>query len=200
MVSDLGCEIYQPANTMGFAYAIRNPQAVYFITFAVVEWVDVFTRPRYVDILLNSIRYCQREKGLQVHAWVIMSNHVHLIISAKYPKPDLSDIIRDLKKFTSKQIVSAINDQQEFESRNRWMNWIFQSNGQRNSNNKFIQFWQQDNHPVELDSRSKLTSRLSYLHLNPVRAGYVNEPWHYNYSSACDYMANQKGLLEVTFL
>ena len=57
-------------------YKIRNQQAVHFITFAVVEWVDVFTRKDYRDIVLDSIRFCQQEKGLNLHSWCIMSNHL----------------------------------------------------------------------------------------------------------------------------
>jgi REP element-mobilizing transposase RayT len=87
-------------------YKIRNKEAAHFITFAVVEWVDVFTRKDYWDILLDSIRHCQKEKGLLLHAWCIMSNHVHLIASAL--DNNLSDILRDFKKFTSKQVITAI--------------------------------------------------------------------------------------------
>ena len=74
-------------------YKIRNQAAIHFITFAVVSWIDVFTRKDYRDILLDSIRFCQREKGLVVYSWCIMSNHVHLIVSAR--NNNLSDVLRD---------------------------------------------------------------------------------------------------------
>lgn len=80
-------------------YKIRNQNAIHFITFAVVEWVDVFTRKDYKGILINSLIHCQKEKGLDVHAWVIMSNHVHFILSAKEGFK-LSNILCDFKKFT----------------------------------------------------------------------------------------------------
>src|SRR5882672_8497949 len=83
-------------------YKIRNQAAIHFITFAVVEWIDVFTRKEYRDIVLESIKYCQAEKGLLLHCWCIMSNHLHLIASAK--NNNLSDILRDFKKFTGKQV------------------------------------------------------------------------------------------------
>ncbi len=90
----------------GGGYKIRNKEAIHFITFAVVEWIDVFTRKVYRDLLLDSIRYCQKEKGLILHSWCIMSNHVHLVISARDNNP--SDILRDFKKYTSKKINKAI--------------------------------------------------------------------------------------------
>ena len=88
-------------------YRIRNQQGLHFITFAVVEWVDVFTRQHYRDIVVESLIYCINNKGLQLHAWVIMSNHVHFIVSAQ-ENFKLSDILRDFKKFTAIKIIDAI--------------------------------------------------------------------------------------------
>jgi len=82
-------------------YKIRNQEAIHFITFSVAEGVDVFTRKDYRDIVLNSLKFCQPKKGLLLHCWCIMSNHLHLIISAK--DKNLSDVLRDFKKYTSKQ-------------------------------------------------------------------------------------------------
>ena len=130
-------------------YKIRNPAAIHFITFAVVEWVDVFTRKDYRDIVLDSIRYCQAEKGLVLHSWCIMSNHLHIIVSAK--NNDLSEILRDFKKFTSKQIIEAIINNKH-ESRKDWMLKIFKEEGSKNRRNKNYQFWHQNNQPQELYS------------------------------------------------
>ena len=91
-------------------YKIRNQEAIHFITFAVTEWVDVFTRKDYRDIVIDSLKFCQTEKGLLLHCWCIMSNHLHLIISAK--NKDLSDVLRDFKKYTNKQIITAIQNNQ----------------------------------------------------------------------------------------
>ena len=178
-------------------YRIHDSQEVYFITFAVVEWVDALSRPYYKDILIESLKYCQQNKGLILYAYVIMNNHVHLIASAT-ENCNLSDILRDLKKFTSKKITKAIEDNIQ-ESRKRWMLWIFRSNGQRNSNNETYQFWQQDNHPVCLDNPEMIDQRLDYLHRNPVTEGIVEEPEYYLYSSARDY-AGGKGFLDIVFL
>src|ERR1700743_473171 len=89
-------------------YRIHNSQEIYFITFAVVEWVDALSRRYYKDILLESLKYCQENKGFIIYAYVIMNNHVHLIASAKEDH-NLSDILRDLKKFTSKKLIAEIN-------------------------------------------------------------------------------------------
>jgi len=179
-------------------YKIRNQSAIHFITFAVVEWVDVFTRKEYRDIVLESIRHCQNERGLLVHAWCIMSNHLHLVISAK--NHDLSDILRDFKKFTSKQIIAAIENNQH-ESCSDWMLKIFREEGMKNSRNKNYQFWRQDNQPQELYSAEFVFQKINYIHNNPVEAGIVEKPEHYLYSSAKDYFLTKKcGFLDLVFL
>ena len=153
------------------------------------------SRPIYKDILVNSLKHCQQEKGLIINGWVIMSNHVNLIARCREGF-QLPDTIRDLKKFTSKNVEEAIR-QNRFESRKNWMLWLFKRAGEKNNNNKNFQFWQQDNHPVELYGYETLKQKLNYLHENPVRAGIVYETWHYKYSSAIDYCTNVKGKLEL---
>jgi len=179
-------------------YKIRNQAAIHFIPFAVVEWVDVFTRKDYRDIVLESIRFCQLEKGMLLHSWCIMSNHLHLIISAK--NEDLSDVLRDFKKFTSKQIISAIEANKQ-ESRREWMLRIFKEAGEKNSRNSEYQFWRQDNQPMELCSAAFIFQKMNYIHNNAVEAGIVEKAEDYLYSSARDYKLTKKcGLLDVVFL
>ena len=178
-------------------YKFYNPEGVYFVTMSVVQWVDVFTRPVYKEIVVDSLNYSIQNKGLNIHGWVIMSNHLHLILSARGGSL-LSDILRDFKKFTSKRIVAEIEDNIQ-ESRKNWMLWIFKSAGVKNPNNKNFQFWQQDNHPVELDTNEMIDQRLNYLHENPVKMEFVENPEDFTYSSAKDY-CGEKGLLKIEFL
>ena len=179
-------------------HKIRNKKEVHFITFAVVEWVDVFTRKEYRDILLDSFKYCQKEKGLILNCWCVMSNHVHMIASAK--DENLSDILRDFKKYTSKHIISAIENNSS-ESRRDWMLKIFREQGASNPRNKEYQFWRQDNCPIELYSPKFTVQKIRYIHENPVRAGIVSRPEDYLYSSAMDYRyMENKGLLEIVLL
>lgn len=179
-------------------YRIRNQSSIHFVTFAVTEWVDVFTRKSYVDIVLESLRYCQQKKGLVMNAWCIMSNHVHFIASSSIN--DLSGTLRDFKKFTSRAVVKAI-ESNDGESRRDWMLDLFRKAGRNNSRNQEYQFWRQDNHPVELYSSLFIVQRLNYIHQNPVRAGIVDRPEHYLYSSAIDYYSGEhRGLIDVQFV
>jgi REP element-mobilizing transposase RayT len=182
---------------MSSGYKIRNQQAVHFVTFAVVEWVDVFTRREYAYLVVDSLNYCHREKGLLIHAWCLMPNHLHLILSVK-ESSELSAVIRDFKKFTSSRIIKAIEENPQ-ESRRNWMLWIFRAAGEKNKKNEKYQFWRQDNQPKELVSNAFKDEKLQYVHQNPVEAGLVREAEHYPYTSVVDY-AGGKGLVEVSFL
>ncbi len=96
---------------MGHKYAITDKEGVYFITFATVGWIDVFTRKVYKDILVDNLKYCQEKKGLIIYSWCIMSNHVHLIAVAI--EHNLSDILRDFKSYTAKLLIKAIVENAE---------------------------------------------------------------------------------------
>jgi len=184
---------------MSTKYKFSDKESVYFITSTIVDWVDVFTRDVYRDILLESFRFCQKNKGLQIHAWVLMPNHFHMICSFG-GKNDPGMVIKNIKSFTAIKIIDAIINN-DSESRKNWMLDIFEKNGKTKKSNYRYQFWQHENHPILLDSDEKYFQRLLYLHENPVRAGFVAVPEHWLYSSAVDYYHNaQKGLLEISFL
>ena len=107
---------------MGFAYKIADGGAVYFVTCTVNKWVDILTRRMYTDIVVSSLNHCTINKGLIIYGYVIMSNHVHLLIQAK--EENLSDILRDFKKFTSQTIIRTLEENKN-ESRRNWMLWLF---------------------------------------------------------------------------
>jgi REP element-mobilizing transposase RayT len=116
---------------MASRYKFGDSTKPHFITFSVINWIDVFTRETYKGILVESLAFCIAEKGLILHAWVIMSNHVHLILSAREGfKP--AAIIRDRKKYTSKMIIAAI-ETNIHESRKEWIIWMFKRAGAKNS-------------------------------------------------------------------
>jgi REP element-mobilizing transposase RayT len=174
-------------------HRISNQQGSHFLTFTTVDWIDIFTRRRYRDILIDSLKYCQKHKGLIVNAYVIMSNHVHLIAKTE-PPHSLSDFIRDFKKFTSTTIVKAIKT--EPESRRKWLLDIMAKHAKRSSLHQEYQLWQRGSHPVELHSLFWLAQKVHYIHLNPVRAGWVEYPPHFAYSSALYYETGE-GFLNV---
>lgn len=183
---------------MALKYRIHDQKELYFVTFTVVNWIDVFIRDWYREVIVNSIRFCQLEKGLQVYAWVIMTSHIHMIIGTE-GKMNLEDIIRDMKRHTSGEMRDILKNN-SFESRKEWMLWMFGRAGRKNTNNIDYQFWIQDNHPVQLSTQEMILQRLNYIHNNPVEAGFVTEPHHWKWSSAHDYVGGKQGLVDVILL
>jgi putative transposase len=137
-------------------YKITDQHGLNFVTLTVVNWVDVFIRKSYKDIIIDSLKHCQKEKGLRVYAYVFMSSHIHMIVEATKPEITLSDILRDFKKFTAKKILNEIE-------------------------------------------HGGIAQKIGYIHLNPVKEGWVADAEHYLYSSASNYADNQ-GLLDVSVI
>ena len=168
---------------------------VYFVTDTVVDWVDIFTRPVYKHIIVDSLKYCQQHKGLIIYAWVLMSNHLHAIVGTT-GENTLSDIWRDFKKFTSKEILNTLQTMPN-ESRREWMLNRFEYSGKNDKKIKNYRFWQEGNDAQEVFLNDYFEQKLNYIHYNPVIVEFVNSPEDYRYSSAIDW-AGDKGLLDVT--
>jgi len=169
---------------MPSSYKITDERALYFLTFTVVNWIDAFTRDAFRDIFYESAQFCIKNKGLEIYAYCIMTNHIHLIASTN--KKPLADIVRDLKAYTSRQIRLSL-EEATFESRKKWMMNAFIFRGTYSSNNYDFQFWERGYHPVMLDTNFKIDQRLEYIHQNPVKQGLVVQAQHWLHSSASFY-------------
>lgn len=178
----------------GDRYVIQDQSAVYFLTLTVVNWIDIFTRPVYKDIITDSLNYCIKEKGLTVHAWVIMTNHIHLVAHVN-SKIGMSGFLRDFKKFTSKSILTEI--QSINESRREWLLDKFSFEARRTGRAPNYKLWTDDNHAIDITNNGiDIWSKIHYIHENPVRNAIVRNPEDFIYSSASDY-AEIKGAVDV---
>ena len=174
-------------------YFIKDQNSVYYLTFTIVDWVDVFTRNEYKVVIVDSLNYCIENKGFEVFAWCLMSNHLHLVCRAVEPA-QISDIIRDFKKFTAKIILDKIKTDPE--SRRDWMLYRFEFAGKFDNRVSKYRFWQDTNHAIQLDNTTLMEQKINYTHDNPVRAMIVGKQENYLYSSARDY-AGEKGLVNI---
>ncbi|MBL7971800.1 MAG: transposase [Prolixibacteraceae bacterium] len=156
-------------------YFIKDQNAVYYLTFTIVDWVDVFTREAYKAVIADSLNYCIGHKGLEVFAWCLMSNHLHLVCRA-------TTILDKMKT--------------EPESRRDWMLYRFEFAGKFDHRISKYRFWEDTNHAIQLDSTSLIEQKMNYTHDNRVRAMIVGRQEDYLYSSARDY-AGEKGLVNV---
>jgi REP element-mobilizing transposase RayT len=174
---------------------LNNRQACYFISFDTVDWVDVFIRPVYKQVIVHTLNHFIESKGLRVHAWCLMSNHLHLIAQSE-DGFDIADIENEYRVFTSLKILEALDAEPAI--RKEWMLERFEisANKQGLPNNPHI--WQSCSSPVYIDLVN-LTEALDYfefIHDKPVRDRYVDMAVDYLYSSARDY-AGIKGLVNI---
>lgn len=179
---------------MSRGYKITDQSKAYFLTFQIVGWVDISTRPRYRDIVVESLAYCQRNKGLVIYAYVFMSNHIHLLASSE--TDNLSGTVQDFKTFTSRQISRSVHN--EPESRREWMEMVFNFHGKYKDRQQ-KQVWTHDNHAEQVYSNKFIPQKVQYIHDNPVRSGIVEKPHHNLYSSARNY-AGMVGVLGILCL
>ncbi|MFD0798047.1 transposase [Maribacter chungangensis] len=165
-------------------YKFHNRDGAYFVSFATVYWIDVFTRQDYYMVLAESLDHCRKEKGMEVYAYCFMPSHVHFIFRSVNEDP--SGVLRDFKKHTSKQLLKTIEENPQ-ESRKEWLLWMFERAGKKKGNVSKYQFWQHHNKPIELWNTTVIKQKLEYIHNNPVQAGFVTEPTEWKYSSARNY-------------
>lgn len=180
---------------MSEKYKFMDPLGVYFTTTTIVGWVDVFSRPSLKQIVIKSLRYCQREKGLIIHGWCLMPSHLHMIVCAR--GNSLSSIMRDFKKYTSRKLVEELD--QVGESRREWLLKLFGEAADRINRVEKYKVWRDGNHPILLTKAKFTRQKLDYIHNNPVAEEIVTAPSHYLYSSARDYEGG-KGYLDIEFI
>jgi putative transposase len=171
-------------------YTIRDPNFPYFITCTVVKWIPLFTRKPYLDILTDSLQFCRQHKALKLYAYVILDNHLHLVVAGNR----LTDIIRDFKSYTGKALIARLEQDQK-----TWVLNQLQYYKQSTKTRSDYQIWQEGFHPQQIVSEEMLRQKIDYLHHNPVRAGLVERPEDWVYSSARDY-AGGKGIMEFDVL
>lgn len=179
---------------MSRKYKFGEKSGAYFISFATVNWIDVFTRDIYFSCIIESLDFCRKNKGMELYGYCIMPSHIHLIFRSALNDP--SGLIRDFKGFTSKKMLQLIEDNLQ-ESRKEWMLWMFSRAGIKNSNNVNYQFWQQHNQPIEIWSLKVFEQKLNYIHQNPVETGFVTDPIDWKYSSARNYGNDDHTILSI---
>lgn len=179
---------------MSRKYKFYNTSGAYFVSFATVYWIDVFTRELYFKVLCDSIDYCREHKGMEVFAYCFMPSHVHLIFRDNQENP--SALLRDFKKFTAKKMIASIQENPQ-ESRKEWLLWMMEQAAKKKGNIAQHQFWQHHNKPVELWSPKVIKQKIDYIHNNPVVSGFVINPVDWKYSSARNIADDPDVALEI---
>ncbi len=170
-------------------YKVHNTEKPHFFTCTIVQWIPLFSYPHLLQIIVDSFSFLQKEKRLQLYAYVIMKDHIHFIASSN----NLSKEVGDFKSFTARQIIDLLKQQKSVN-----LLRLLEVSKVRHKKDRQYQVWQEGSHPQEIISERMMTQKLNYIHNNPVRRGYVQSPIDWPYSSARDYDGEEGPLKVIT--
>jgi len=168
-------------------YRVQCNPCPHFLTATVNHWLPLFTRPETVNIVLDSWRFLQQDSGFQLYGYVILAYHLHLIAASE----DLSYAMQRFKSYTAKQIIAHLE-----QCRSVKLLELLAFFKRAHKQETTYQVWEEGSHPQIIESEAVMRQKLDYIHQNPVKRGYVDQPEHWRYSSARNY-AGQAGLIEV---
>ncbi len=171
-------------------YQIIEDNSVYFVTSTIVEWIPVFTKKEYFDIIVQSLSYCRQKKGLKLFAYVVLDNHVHFVASAD----SLSEIVKDFKSYTAREIIKTAKSDNR-----KWLLNQFKFFKKKYKKDSEYQVWQEGFHPQIITSEKVFKQKVEYIHNNPVKKGIVEEVEHWIYSSAKNYLCDD-GCIEIDLI
>jgi len=163
----------------------------YYSTSTVISWLPIFQKDILFQIIIDSLKYCQKYKGLNLHGYVIMPTHLHLITSHD-KKNTLPEIMRDFKHFTSTEIIKC------FEKENQiFYLKFFKQAASKKSIEQNYKVWKDEYHPIAIKTPKWFNEKLKYMHNNPVRKGFVELPEHWKYSSARNWLHNNHSVIQI---
>ena len=179
-------QIFMPTLRINY----ENENTTHFLTLTIIEWINIFTKPEYFEIIIDSLKYCQKNKGLLLYEYVIMTNHIHLIAKAKEGNK-LSQIISDFKKHTTREILKELKKDNRKYILNLIKNSFTKKRGYQN------QIWQRENYPEIITTEEFLNEKIKYIYNNPVKKRYVVNPEDWIYSSAKNRILKDDSVIEL---
>jgi REP element-mobilizing transposase RayT len=168
-------------------YRIFETHYPYFLTSTTVAWLPIFNKPAMVEIILDSWRFLQRERDIRILGYVVLENHLHWIAVGD----DLENQVAQFKSYTARQIIDSLE-----RTGHPTLLQELSFYKLRHKLDQARQLWQEGSHPQQLSNDKMVWQNLDYMHNNPVRRGYADEPIHWRYSSARNY-AGLPGFLDV---
>ena len=153
-------KVNNKSGTMRSRYKISEENGIYFVTSTITEGLPVFTSEKYFKIMVRSLHFCKENKGLKLHAYVILDNHFHLVASA----PDLSKTMTSMKNYTAHEIIKQLK-----EDKKDWLLNQLAFYKKRHKKESTHQIWQEGYHPQVLIDENMLIQKIDYMHHNPVK-------------------------------
>lgn len=147
-----------------------------FFTATCLEWKKLLQPDKYKDLIISSLKFLVEDHRILLYAFVIMSNHLHLIWQMQ-PLINPESVQRDFLKYTAQKIKAdlRVNHREVLE------------HFRVDAKDREYQFWERNALSIELRTPQVFLQKLNYIHWNPVRAGMCRSPEDYEYSSALFY-------------
>ena len=168
-------------------YKITKKDAPHFLTFTINEWIPVFTRPDTVKFIIDTWKYLQQHRNLRIYAYVILENHIHIVAQS-------DDLSRDIKSFKA-HTARVILDYLEQQNAHFLLSKLAFFKKKHKTQSKY-QLWQEGSHPQLIIDEKMLRQKVEYIHMNPVKRGYVKQAEHWCHSSA-GYFAGETLDIEI---
>jgi REP element-mobilizing transposase RayT len=168
-------------------YKIYESTHPHFITCTVLHWIPLFVNQQSVQIVIDSLKYLQQSDNLKIYAYVILENHLHLVVSSE----DISQTMKKFKSYTAKELISLLQ-KQNIQTILDQLAFYKKAHKQETT----YQVWQEGIQPKLIQTEQMMIEKINYIHNNPVKRGYVDEAKHWRYSSARDY-DGVNGLIEI---
>jgi REP element-mobilizing transposase RayT len=168
-------------------YKIYEPTHPHFVTCTILHWLPLFTRKESVEIIIDSIKFLQNKDNLKLYAYVILENHLYMLVSSD----NLHKSMQSFKQYTSKQLLELLKKENAITILKQLAFYKKAHHKEKN-----YQVWEEGYHPKLIQSEAMMKIKIDYIHKNPVKRGYVDEAVHWRYSSARDYNGIS-GLIEV---
>ena len=168
-------------------YKIYEPTHPHFITCTILHWIPIFTNKDSVQIVIDSLKYLQKEDNLKIYAYVILENHIHLVASSN----DIAKSMQKFKSYTAKELLKLLKTKNITTLLEQ-----FAFYKKRHKKHTEYQIWQEGIQPKLIQTEKMMLQKIEYIHQNPVKRGFVDEAEHWRYSSARDYLG-MDGLIEI---
>jgi len=168
-------------------YRFGDDHYPHFMTSTVVAWLPIFSTPRFAEIVLDSWRFLQTEREIDILAFVILENHIHWIAVG----PELGKRVGEFKSFTATSILREMK-KRKYETLLQELKF----HKLRHKLDQTYQLWQEGSHPQLIEAEQVMWQKIEYIHNNPLRRGYIDDTLHWRYSSVRCY-AGQSCLMEV---
>lgn len=174
-------------------YAANYP---YFITTPIAHFIPLFRKPELRHLLIENLDFYRSKYVCQIHAYVIMPDHIHLIVNMQNCVGTISDFMRDFKRSTAKQIWRHLAKKED-----QCLMGLFQNMAgyYHPHENRQTQIWRDRFDDVMIRNKAMFDQKINYIHLNPVKANLVKDPADYPYSSARNYIRGDHSIFRIDY-